>query len=261
MRNDEKLNMDALLRDCARQQNAALKLDDIKRNILKKAEAGDLAQEPIDELSARRAKMARMRRMTIGFASAAAALLLLLSAKNMLARSNMKSEVAPQDKYSMDVQDSTGSAAPEQAGILAMPEPAALTDGSGAPAGTEAPAAQEPTAEAPQLGAMQAPAEGGSEAQDNGTRSVAKDDPSAMAIEAVRTALTQAGREADTLGAYAAAELVENASFSLKTIGSDVPAQIDSISLYVVHLGADAQHAKSYAVDAEAFIVYGEIVQ
>lgn len=259
MRNDEKLNMDALLRDCARQQNAALKLDDIKREILKKAEAGEKANEPADELSARRAKTARMRRMTIGFASAAAALLLLLSAKNMLARSNMKSEATPQDKYSMDAQDSTGSAAPEQAGILSMPAPAALPSETGAPAGTEAPAAQ-----APQLGAMEAPAQGGTESQDmqdNGTRSVAKDDPSAKAIEAVRTALTEAGREADTLGAYAAAELVENASFSLKTIASGVPAQIDSISLYVVHLGADAQHAKSYAVDAEAFIVYGEIVQ
>ena len=256
MRNDEKLNMDALLRDCARQQNAALKLDDIKHEILKKAEAGELAQEPADELSARRARMTRMRRMTIGFASAAAALLLLLSARNMLARSNMKSEAAPQDKYSMDMQDSTGSAAPEQAGILAMPAPAALPAETGAPAGTEAPAAQ-----APQLDAMQGPAQGGAAAQDNGSRSVAKDDPSAKAIEAVRTALTKAGREADTLGAYAEAELVENASFSLKTIASGVPAQIDSISLYVVHLGADAQNAKSYAVDAEAFIVYGEIVQ
>lgn len=268
MRDNEKLNIDALLRDVARQQNAALKLDDIKQDLLKKVREGEYpdAPEPADELSARRDKKARIRRLTIGFASAAAALLLLLSARDMLSRSNMTDQAAPQERYAASAPEAAkNSAAAEQADILSLPAPAAMPESPAAmPAATEAPAAIEP-----QLGTMQAPEDtaGGTGAAsqdtaDNGTRSlygIAADDASASAIEAVRAALLAAGRDADAETVYADALLVENAEFTLRTLSGD-PAEVQSMALYVVSLGADEDTAKKYAVDAATFEVYGEIV-
>jgi hypothetical protein len=266
MRDNEKLNIDALLRDVARQQNAALKLDDIKQDLLKKVREGEYpdALEPADELSARRDKKARIRRMTIGFASAAAALLLLLSARNMLSRSNMTDQATPQERYAASAPEAAkNSAAAEQADIFSLPAPAAMPESPAAmPAATEAPAAIEP-----QLGTMQAPedAAGGAASQDradNGTRNlygIAADDASASAIEAVRAALTAAGRNAEAEAIYADALLVENAEFTLRTLSGD-PAEVQSMALYVVSLGADEETAKKYAVDAATFEVYGEIV-
>lgn len=266
MRNNEKPNMDALLRDVARQQNAALKLDDIKQDLLKKVREGEYpdAPEPADELSARRGKKARIRRLTIGFASAAAALLLLLSARDMLSRSNMTGDAAPQERYAASAPQAKDSATTEQADMFSLPAPAAMPESPAAmPAATEAPAAIEP-----QLGTMQAPedAAGGtgaaSDTADNGSRSLTgttADDASASAIEAVRAALMAAGRDADAKAVYASAVLTENAEFTLRTLSGD-PAEVQSMALYVVSLGADEETAKKYAVDAGTFEVYGEIV-
>lgn len=270
---DEKLNIDALLRDVAKQQNAALKLDDIKQGLLQKVREGNVqAPEPADEFSARRDKKARIRKMTIGFASAAAALLLLLSAKNMLSRSNLTDQAAPQEQYAAVAPEAKDSTM-ERADMLALPAPEAQPETPAAmppvPA-AEAPATEAPTSEAPatepQLGAMQSPAGGGGggetaqSTQDNGTRSLTGTaDESVYAIEAVRAALLEAGRAAEAEGAYADAVLVENAEFSLLTLTGD-SADVQSISLYVVSLGADGETAKKFAVDPETFKVYGEIV-
>lgn len=268
MRDKEKLNVDALLRDIAQHQNAALKLDDIKRDLLRKVHEGAYhdATEPVDELFARRDKKAHMRRLTIGFASAAAALLLLLSARNMLARSNLTDEAAPQERYAASAPEAAkNSAATEQADMLALPAPAAMPETPAAmPPPTEAPAAIEP-----ELGTMQAPENsvGGAGAASEGTADygtrgltgIAADDASASAIEAVRAALASTGRDADAKAAYASAVLVENAAYSLRTLSGD-PAEVQSMALYVVYLGADEATAIRYAVDAESFEVYGEIV-
>ena len=267
MRDKEKLNVDALLRDIAQQQNAALKLDDIKRDLLRKVHEGAYhdATEPVDELFARRDKKARMRRLTIGFASAAAALLLLLSARNMLARSNLTDEAAPQERYAASAPQAKDSTTTEQADMLALPAPAAMPESPAAmPPPTEAPAAIEP-----ELGTMQAPENsvGGAGAASEGTADygtrgltgIAADDASASAIEAVRAALASTGRDAEAKAAYASAVLVENAAYSLRTLSGD-PAEVQSMALYVVYLGADEATAIRYAVDAESFEVYGEIV-
>ncbi len=266
MRNNDKLDIDALLRDVARQQNAALKLDDIKQDLLKKVSEGEPAHasEPIDELFARRNKKARIRKMTIGFASVAAALLLLLSAKNMLSRSNLSDEAAPQEQYAAVAPEAKDSTM-ERADILALPAPEGQAEAPAAmPAQTQAPAAMEP-----QLGSMPAPegsAGGGGgtsqDTNDNGTRSMTgftAEDQAASAIEAVRAALIAAGRNADAEGVYTDAVLVENAEFTLRTFTGD-PAEVESMELYVVSIGADQETAKKFAVDPGTFEVYGEIV-
>lgn len=263
MRNEQEISIDALLRDIARQQNAALPLDDWKREILIKAQADKMpgAQPPaFDEFTALRRRK-NIRRITLGVATAAAALLILLGTRSLWqggigmknAASASEAPVEDWQMYAMEAPTEEATEAPMS--IMSLPEES-----------TQAPAAPEPAAPAPAERPAADSAGGAASGTDSGAnerniRGVFTEEET-QALSAVLAATAPGnGDRAVYDGVFTQITRAEMASLTVQPLDGGAQQTIQRELLYRVVLDTRVENAPIYAVDAATFEVLGKIVE
>lgn len=252
-------NIELLLRETAAQENDALPLEDWKRQILHKIETGQTQQEPpaVDELAARRRK--NLRKITIGFSTVAAAVLILLGTSQYW-QGGMNAKSAPQQDIRMATEAAPYDAAPSEA---ALPE--ALYAAPEAPAALEAPAAEAPAATGPEAPAAPAPssafadnAAGTGEAGImSGTAALTPEQQ--KAIDALNAALPKERGKVDP--ATAVVVQLEVVTLKVRPLFGEEVQEMTRALVFQIEVGADTGEMISYAVDAETYEVLGEVVE
>ena len=275
-KDNRELNIDLLLRNVAEKENEALPLEDWKRQLFKKIESdqpqrGESSameeESPIaDELASRRRR--NMRRLTIGFSTVAAALLIVLGTSQYW-QDDLKAKSAPQEEIRMAAEAAPYDAAPSEAGL-----PEALYAAPEAPA-LEAPAAEAPASEAPAAdkantdAAVPAPAAPApSVPTDNAAGStqagilsgpVELTPEQEKAVDALNAALpTERGKVDSATAIVVQLELV---TLKVRPLSGGETQEVTRTRVYKIMVGMDTGAAISYAVDAETYEVLGEIVE
>ena len=262
MRNEREISIDALLHDIARQQNAALPLDDWKQEILKKAQANvapGVEPPAFDELAARRRRKS-LRRMTLGLGTAAAALLILLSTRSLwqggigMKNAARASEVPAEDRlYEMGAPMQESTEAPM--GIMSMPEGA-----------TEAPAPQEPAAPAPAAEPAADSAGGATPGTESGINEnrlggAFTEEETKVLLAVLAATAPDNGDTAVYDSAFTEITRLEPASLTVQPLDGGAQQTIGREVLYRVVLDTSVQDAPAYAVDAQTFEVLGKIIE
>ena len=258
-KNNQELNIDLLLRETAAKENDALPLEDWKRSLFKKIESDQTQQEEtpiVDELAERRRR--NMRRLTVGFSSVAAALLILVGTSQYW-RNGMSAKSAPQQDIRMAAEAAPyGTAQSEEANLpealYAVPEaPAAME----APAFTESPAA----GAAPAAPAPSSAADSGSGADQTGILSgpVELTPEQQKALDALNVAL--AAERGNVDAATVAVVQLEHVTLKVRPLSGEETEKVTRTVVYQIMVGANTGETISYAVDADTYEVLGEIVE
>ncbi len=272
-KNNHELNIDLLLRETAAQENDTLPLEDWKRQLFKKIESDDQPQREeasvADELAARRHR--NLRKLTIGFSTVAAALIILLGTRQYW-QENLNAKAAPQDAQmeirmaeeaapydaapSGDALPEALYAAPEAPAALEAPAPAAIEPPASTGGSTEAPAAPAPSVSADNgAGAGQAQA-----GILSGPEALTAEQQ--QAVDAVNALLPETRGKVDA--ATALVMLLKNATITVRPLsgGEAVErAEVTRPRIYQVMADPTVEGAPSYAVDADTYEVLGEIVE
>ncbi len=269
-KDDRELNIDLLLRGVAEKENEALPLEDWKRQLYKKIESDqDQAQREeqsaaeeespiVDELAARRRR--NMRRLTIGFSTVAAAILIVVGTRQYWERNLSAKSALPQEEIRMAAEAApygtaqSDTALPE-ALYLAPEAPAAE-----APASTEAPAADKgmpaPAVPAPSVSADNAAGSGQAGILSGPVELTPEQQ---KAVDALNAALpTERGKVDPATAIVVQLELV---TLKVRPLSGGETQEVTRARAYQIMVGADTGAAISYAVDADTYEVLGEIVE
>ncbi len=248
-------NIELLLRETAAQENDALPLEDWKRQILHKIESDQTRQEEppiVDELAERRRR--NMRRLTIGFSSVAAALLILLGTSQYW-QNGMSAKSAPQQDVRMAAEAAPYDAAPPESGL-----PEVLYAAPESPAALEAPAAtgpEAPAAPAPSSASADNGAGTGQAGIMSGTAALTPEQQ--KAIDVLNAALPKERGKVDP--ATAAVVQLELVTLKVRPLSGEEVQEVTRTLVYQIVVGANTGGMISYAVDADTYEVLGEIVE
>ncbi len=267
MHNKEKdqkeLDIDLLLRDVAAEENDALPLSDWKHQIFAKIESGQTDQGSgpvVDELAARRRK--NLRRWTISFSTAAAALLIVLGTSQYWQQDG-KAKAAPSEMQ-QDVRMAAEEAAPEagtpEASLYAAEAPMAIEAPSEAPQAPSAdvPAPAAPVEPAPSDSSTGNAASGAGQANMM-TGPVALTQEQQHALDAVTALLTETRGNVDAAAASVA--LLENSTITIRPFSGGEAVEMTFPRVYQVVIDPNVEGAPSYAVDVNTYEVLGEIAE